>query len=219
MKLNLPNKITLARIMIVPIFIIFALPLPDIFLTLPIFSSVHTQVLSINSFLLRYGKFIAAIIFIIASSTDVVDGYLARKYKLITPLGQFLDPIADKLLVTAALLALIQRNELTAWAAIIIVGRDLIVTGLRLVAAAEGKIIAASILGKIKTVTQMVAIVAAMLDNFPLNLIFKGEIYFDDYAMIIAVIATVLSGIDYVAKNIRVLGFGSDNAAEKGKNK
>ena len=205
MKLNLPNKITLARILIVPIFLIFAMPLPDIFLTASVFSSIHSQMTALNDFLVKYGKFIAAIIFIIASSTDVVDGYLARKRKLITPLGQFLDPIADKLLVTAALLALVQRNELTAWVAIIIIGRDLIVTGLRLVAACEGKIIAASIWGKIKTITQMVAIVAAMLENFPLSLIFKGEIYFDDYAMIIAVTATILSGIDYVVKNKRFL--------------
>jgi CDP-diacylglycerol--glycerol-3-phosphate 3-phosphatidyltransferase len=203
MKLNLPNKITIIRILIVPIFLIFAIPLPNELLSAYIFAPIRDQLVLINDFLAKYGKYIAAIIFIIASSTDGVDGYIARKRKQITALGQFLDPIADKLLVTAALVALIQRNELTAWVAIIIIGRDLIVTGLRLVAAAEGKVIAASIWGKVKTITQMVAIVAVMTDNFPLSYI--TDFNFDDYAMIIAVIATVYSGVDYIIKNKDVL--------------
>ncbi|MDD4493049.1 MAG: CDP-diacylglycerol--glycerol-3-phosphate 3-phosphatidyltransferase [Eubacteriales bacterium] len=201
--MNLPNKITIIRILIVPIFLIFAIPMPEIFLTAKLFAPIREELTSISIFLIKYGKYIAAIIFIIASSTDGVDGYIARKRKQITALGQFLDPIADKLLVTAALVALIQRNELTAWVAIIIIGRDLIVTGLRLVAAAEGKIIAASIWGKIKTITQMVAIVAVLTDNFPLS--YFTDFNFNDYAMIIAVIATVYSGVDYIVKNKNVL--------------
>jgi len=188
--MNLPNKITLIRVAVIPAFMFFAVPLPV---------WMHLS----NEFLVNYGNYIAAVIFVIAASTDAVDGYIARKRQLVTNLGKFIDPIADKLLVTAALLALVQRSEVSAWVAIIIIGRELIVTGLRLVAAGEGIVISASKLGKLKTATQIIAITATLIKNFPLNQI--TDFRFDDYLMILAVIVTIISGIDYITKNINVI--------------
>lgn len=201
--MNLPNKITLSRIIFVPIFMLFIIPLPDWILTSSALSFIRPQLTALSSFLSDYGNYVAAFIFIIASSTDGVDGYIARKRKLITRFGKFLDPIADKLLVTAALIALVQRNDITAWAAMIIIGRDLIVTGLRLVAAGEGIVIAASNWGKLKTVTQMIAIVATLLNNFPLSLF--TDFQFDNYAMLIAIFVTIYSAYDYLSKNVSLI--------------
>jgi CDP-diacylglycerol--glycerol-3-phosphate 3-phosphatidyltransferase len=159
--------------------------------------------LSINRFIVYYGNYIAAFIYIIAAITDGVDGYIARKRKEITRLGKFLDPIADKLLVTAALIVLLIRNDVTGWAAMIIIGREFIVTGLRLVAAGEGIVIAASKMGKLKTITQLIAVVASLLDNYPLSLFTSFR--FDQVAMFIAVIITIYSGYDYYKKNINVI--------------
>jgi CDP-diacylglycerol--glycerol-3-phosphate 3-phosphatidyltransferase len=156
-----------------------------------------------NYFILNYGNYIAAIFFIIAASTDGVDGYIARKRQQVTTFGMFLDPIADKLLVTAALIALVQRNEVTAWAAMIIIGREFIITGVRLIAAGEGIVICASRLGKIKTITQMIAIGISLVKNYPLSLISKFP--FDRYAMFCAIIITIYSGYDYIKKNIKVI--------------
>lgn len=202
--MNLPNKLTLSRILIIPIFMIFVIPFPDWLFEGGLLQFANPQLLSINRFISRYGNYIAAVIFVIASSTDAVDGYIARKRKLVTQLGKFLDPIADKLLVTAALIALVQRNELTGWVAMVIIFREFIVTGLRLVAAGEGIIIAASNWGKIKTLTQIIAIVATLTRNYPLSLIING-FSFDTYAMIIAVVVTIYSGYDYIVKNINVI--------------
>jgi len=199
MKLNIPNKITLLRIFMVPVFMIFALPFPDILLEISFFKPILSQLNAVRSFLAQYGNYIAAIIFILAACTDSLDGYLARKNNQITALGQFLDPIADKLLVTGALIALVERSEITSWIVLIVVGRDLIVNGLRFIAAVEGKVIAASKWGKIKTLAQMIAIVAVMLDNFPLNYITDFD--FGSYAMLAAVIATIFSGIHYIYIN------------------
>ena len=200
--MNLPNKITLSRILFVPVFMLFIIPFPDWMLGGP-----SGFLRSINQFIINYGSYIAAGIFIIASSTDVVDGYIARKRKLVTRFGKFLDPIADKLLVTAALIALVQSNDISAWAAMLIIAREFIVTGLRLVAAGEGIVIAASNLGKLKTITQDIAIVAILLDNFPLSLF--TSIPFDDYAMFAAVVITIYSLYDYIKKNIKVIDYNS----------
>jgi len=201
--MNLPNKITLSRICFIPILMIFVIPIPDAIINAGIFQSIKPQLLAINQFLDSYGGYIAAGLFIIASSTDAVDGYIARKHKLITNFGKFLDPIADKLLVTAALMALVQSGDINGWVAMIIVAREFIVTGLRLVAAGEGIIIAAGKLGKLKTVCQDIAIVAALMDNFPLSLF--TDFKFDDYAMLVAVIVTIISLYDYIKKNINVI--------------
>ncbi len=207
--MNLPNKITLARILIIPVFLLFVIPLPEWILVSEAFRVIRPMLISINDFIINYGNYIAAAVFVLAASTDAVDGYIARKRKLVTNFGKFIDPIADKLLVTAALLALIERGELSSWIAIIIIGRELIVTGLRLVAAGEGIVIAASKWGKAKTITQITAITALLVRNFPFNQLTNFR--FDNYLMLAAVLVTIYSGIDYVAKNMKVIRqIGSD---------
>jgi CDP-diacylglycerol--glycerol-3-phosphate 3-phosphatidyltransferase len=118
-----------------------------------------------------YGKFMAAAVFILAASTDGLDGYIARKKNQVTRLGKFMDPLADKLLVSAALISLVELREISAWVAVIIIGREFAVTGLRAIVAAEGVVISASRWGKYKTVTQIVAIAALFLENYPFSLI------------------------------------------------
>ena len=203
--MNLPNKITLSRIALVPVFMIFILPMPHIPKQLGLFEFARPFFAKAALFLSQYRNYIAAAIFIIASSTDSVDGYIARKTMQITNFGKFLDPIADKLLVAAALIALVQRNSLTGWAAWIILSREFIVTGLRLVAANEGIVIAASKLGKIKTIIQTVAVSLMLLDNFPFSLFTTVRV--DGYIMLIAVIITVYSGYDYIAKNMALIDY------------
>ena len=162
--MNIPNTITFVRILLIPVFIVFLL-LPS----------------------QRY-QFAAGIIFAIVSFTDAVDGFIARRQKTITSFGKFLDPIADKLLVTAALIFLIGKG-VPAWMAFIIIAREFLITGLRLSAQEKGKVIAASWLGKLKTITQMVAIFLVLI-RFP----------FSYYFLLAAVILTVISAIDYLAK-------------------
>jgi len=201
--MNLPNKITLSRIFIVPIFMLFILPLPESLLRNIPWEFMELQLRAFNITISNYGHYIAAVIFIIASSTDGVDGYIARKTKQVTKFGIFLDPVADKLLVTSALIALVQRGNITGWAAMIIIGRELIVMGLRLVAAGEGTVISASKLGKAKTVVQVIAISASLLQNYPLSLL--TDFRFDSYAITLAVLITIYSGYDYLAKNIKFI--------------
>lgn len=201
--MNLPNKITISRIILVPIFMIFIIPIPDATVNFPLLSFLKDEMLAINKFINEVGNYVAAVLFIVAASTDGVDGYIARKHKLITAFGKFLDPIADKLLITAALIALVQRDVVTGWAAMIIISRELLVTGMRLVAAAEGQVIAANKSGKIKMVFQTVAVSVALLNNFPFSLF--TDIKIDAYLMFIAVIVTIYSGIDFFAKNIKIL--------------
>lgn len=201
--MNLPNKITLTRICFIPILMLFVIPIPESITNAGFLQFIHPQLVAINQFISTYGGYIAAGIFIIASSTDAVDGYIARKRQLVTNFGKFLDPIADKLLVTAALMALVQSGGVNGWVAMIIIAREFIVTGLRLVAAGEGIVIAASKLGKLKTLLQDIAIVAALLDNFPISLF--TDFRFDDYAMFLAVIITIYSLYDYIKKNLNVI--------------
>ncbi|HEY8350800.1 MAG TPA: CDP-diacylglycerol--glycerol-3-phosphate 3-phosphatidyltransferase [Clostridia bacterium] len=201
--MNLPNKLTLSRILLVPILMIFIIPIPDVLINAEILGFMRPQMIAVNEFLESFGRYVAAGIFIIASSTDAVDGYIARKRQMVTRFGKFLDPIADKLLVTAALIALVQSGDINGWVAMIIISREFIVTGLRLVAAGEGIVIAASNLGKLKTVLQDVAIVASLLNNFPLSLFTNFQ--FDDYAMLLAVIITIISLYDYLKKNSSVI--------------
>lgn len=203
--MNLPNKLTLSRIFLVPVFMLIIIPIPTWVLNSSILGFMRPQMYYINDFILNYGNYIAALVFIIAASTDGLDGYIARKRHQITRFGKFLDPIADKLLVAAALIALVERGDLTSWAATVIIGREFIVTGLRLVAAGEGMVIAASKWGKIKTVTQMVAIIAALIKNYPIT--FFVDFPFDRYAMFAAVLATIYSGYEYIVINKDVIDF------------
>jgi CDP-diacylglycerol--glycerol-3-phosphate 3-phosphatidyltransferase len=201
--MNLPNKITLSRIFMVPLFMLFILPFPKWMLNSDTLLFIKPQLKAINFFILHYGNYIAAVFFLIASSTDGVDGYIARKKKMVTKFGIFLDPIADKLMVTGALIALVQRNEVSGWAAMIIIAREFIVTGLRLVAAGEGTVIAASKWGKFKTITQIVAIAISLTKNYPFA--YFTEIPLDRYFMLIAVLVTLYSGYDYIKKNLNVI--------------
>ncbi len=201
--MNLPNKITISRIFLVPLFMIFVIPIPDATVNFQLLSFLKDEMLSVNNFINNYGSYVAAVLFILAASTDGVDGYIARKHKLVTAFGKFLDPIADKLLITAALIALVQQQVVTGWAAMIIISRELLVTGLRLVAAGEGQVIAANKSGKVKMVFQTVAVSVCLLKNWPFSIF--TDVPVDSYLMFIAVIITIYSGIDFFSKNLKIL--------------
>lgn len=188
--MNTPNKITLSRIFLIPIFILL--------LSIPF----EWGEWDIGNTTLPISHFAAGLLFIFASATDWVDGYYARKYNLVTNLGKFLDPLADKLLVASALILLVELGLAPAWVVILIISREFAVTGLRLVAAGEGIVLAASSMGKLKTVTQIVAIVALLLHNFPLSYV---GFPFALIMLYIALFFTVLSGYDYFAKNWNVM--------------
>lgn len=201
--MNLPNKITFSRILLIPVFMLFIIPMPEWFILSSALEFIRSELVHFNRIVIQYGNYIGAIFFIISASTDKVDGYIARKRKLVTKLGIFLDPIADKLLIAAALIALVQRGDFSAWVAIIIIARELIVTGFRLVAVGEGMVLAADKWGKAKMVVQTVAISVALLKNFPFSLI--TDIPIDQYLMFIAVVITIYSGYNYISKNSGVI--------------
>lgn len=176
---NIPNILSLLRV--------FLAPLVLIFLTFKITYPVYTvKELDIQ---VTYGDLLAGAVFILAALTDTADGYIARKKGMVTNLGKFIDPVADKILVMAALVSLVELQRIPAWIVVVILSRDLVVTGVRMVAAAEGIIIAASGGGKLKTVFQIVAI-SMLIFNLPLGL----------EVMWIAMLLTVWSGMDYLIK-------------------
>lgn len=191
--MNLANKITLARIFLVPIMMFFLLVNFDFF-----------PAINIESFHITYNQIIAALIFIVAASTDGLDGYIARKRKMVTNLGKLLDPLADKLLIAAVLISLVEMGKCDAWIAIVIISREFAITGLRQVALLEGKVVAASKWGKWKTGVQITAIIAMLLNNFPFTFI---GFRFDLVAIWAAAIITVYSGIDYFVKNKNVINY------------
>lgn len=188
--MNLPNKLTIFRIILVPIMVIIPfLNIQGEFLGVPI------------SFL------IVDIIFIIASITDKLDGQIARSRNIVTTFGKFLDPIADKILVLAAMLMLVEMGRIPAWIPIIVLSREFIVSGYRLIAVEKGgKVIAASIWGKIKTTTQMIAIILAFIDLNAFCECFKGTLSGYQFIlnlvvtllMIAQTIATIFSGVNYL---------------------
>ncbi|MDQ0175733.1 CDP-diacylglycerol--glycerol-3-phosphate 3-phosphatidyltransferase [Bacillus chungangensis] len=185
--MNLPNKITISRICLIPVFLVMML--------VP-FSWGN---ISLTNAELPISQLIGALIFIIASTTDWIDGYIARKYNLITNLGKFLDPLADKLLVSAALIVLVELNVAPSWMVIVIISREFAVTGLRLVLAGTGEVVAANMLGKIKTVTQLIAISLLLLHDFPFSSF--SAFPFGMVMLWIAVFFTIWSGWDYFNKN------------------
>lgn len=187
--MNLPNQITISRILLIPIFLLI------------MFLPLDWGDLSFGSMTIPITHLIGAIIFIVASATDWIDGYLARKHNLVTNLGKFLDPLADKLLVSAALISLVELQMVPAWMVVIIISREFAVTGLRLIAAGDGTVLAASQLGKIKTVAQIIAIAAYLLHNIPFE---AFNFPLASIMMWIAVIFTVISGWDYFYKNWHV---------------
>lgn len=190
--MNIPNKITVSRILLIPLFLI---------IMLGPFTWGNMDLLGAN---MPVTHFVGALIFIFASSTDWVDGYYARKHNLVTDMGKFLDPLADKLLVSAALIVLVELNTVYApsWIVIVIISREFAVTGLRLLLAGEGEVVAANMLGKIKTWAQIVAISASLLHNIIFALI---PFRFDVVSLWVALIFTVWSGWDYFAKNSHIL--------------
>lgn len=150
-------------------------------------------------FLLDY-RYAAAAIFILAALTDMLDGKIARKYNLVTNFGKLMDPLADKLLVMSALICLSQVGDVAGWMVIVILGREFIITGMRQVAAAQGIVIAAGTTGKIKTITQMIAIPLLILENWPFSLL-SFNLPMDVIFLWIALVMTVVSGIEYIVKN------------------
>lgn len=191
--MNLPNKITVARILLIPVMII----IPFLGLNEIVFGDV-TQ-----------GNLIVLIIFLVASFTDFLDGYIARKNNLVTTFGKFLDPIADKLLVLAALIMLVEQGIVPAWIPVVIAAREFIVSGIRMLAAGEGNVIAASWLGKVKTVSQMIAIALAFLSTNTFMQFINGSLIggslvlniLMSLGMLISVGTTIYSGVDYFMKS------------------
>ena len=175
--MNLPNKITLFRVAMIPIFLVFML-VPGI----------------------PYGTYIAAVLFVIAALSDILDGYIARKNNLVTNFGKFMDPLADKLLVSSALICFVGLGLVPAWVVIIIISREFIISGFRLIASDNGIVIAASWWGKIKTIVQMVMSIMLIVNlDYPfINILEQVAIY-------LAVALTVISLIDYMIKNKTVL--------------
>ena len=158
-----------------------------------------------------YGQTLALIVFVIASATDWLDGYLARKYHLITKFGQFMDPLADKVLVMAALIGFVETGALPSWVAVLILTRELLISIFRAVAAAEGIVIAASKWGKYKTVSQMVMIILILMNNFPFS---QWGIPMDGIFVWLAVTLTLISGWDYIYQNRAVLADSSGNGKD-----
>ena len=194
--MNLANKLTLIRIFLVPVFLVF---------------------IAVKG--IPYGSFIATFIFILASLTDKLDGYIARSRNQITNFGKFMDPLADKLLVTAALISLVELHIVPSWAAVVIIAREFAVSGLRSIAAAQGRVIAASWWGKIKTVIQIIAIILLLLkinihdarllkiftiDNYYLKRFFAIA---PTIALMLAVLVTLISGYDYFKKNKEAVSY------------
>lgn len=187
--MNIPNKITVSRIFLIPIFLIVIL------------FDFNWGTMNFIGAEMPVNHFVAALVFIIASCTDWVDGYYARKYNLVTNLGKFLDPLADKLLVAAAFIVLVDLGMAPSWIIIIILSREFAVTGLRAILAGEGEVVAASQLGKVKTWAQIVAISSLLLHNTIFTLI---NIPFDMIALYVALIFTIWSGWEYFYLNRRV---------------
>ena len=178
--MNLPNKLTILRVLLIPVFVLFML------------TDLGGSA----------GKWISVVIFIIASLTDLFDGKIARKYNLVTNFGKFMDPLADKLLVCSAMICLIEKGSLASWIVIIIVAREFIISGFRLVASDNGIVIAASYWGKFKTTFQMLMIIVLIID--------LGGI-FDTIGVILTWVAlalTIISLVDYVMKNKQILTEG-----------
>ncbi len=177
MTMNLPNKLTIFRVIMIPFFVVCML-IPAI----------------------PYNNIIACVIFCVASFTDFLDGYLARRDGLVTNFGKFMDPLADKLLVGAALICLIETGQLPAWVVVIIISREFIISGFRLIASDNGVVIAASYWGKFKTVSQMLMVIVLILNiQLPVFQIIGTVL------MWVSVVLTIVSLVDYIIKNKDVL--------------
>lgn len=181
--MNLPNKLTVVRVLMIPFFVWFMLP------------SLGGEMAA--------SKWIALAIFCIASLTDLLDGKIARKYNLVTNFGKFMDPLADKLLVGAAMICLVEMGRLPAWIVIVIISREFIISGFRLIASDNGIVIAASYWGKFKTVFQMAMIIVLIAA-------FEGSVFavVEQILVWVSLILTIVSLVDYIRKNKEVLTQG-----------
>ena len=179
--MNLPNKLTVLRVCMIPFFVVMLL---------------------LNGGENQTYRYIAAAIFIVASLTDMLDGKIARKYNLVTNFGKFMDPLADKLLVCSALICLVDLKQLPAWMVIVIISREFIISGFRLVASDNGIVIAASYWGKFKTTFQMISVILLIVRIPALTVL--TQIFVST-----ALVLTVISLVDYIAKNHKVLTEGS----------
>lgn len=205
--MNLPNKLSAMRIMLIPMILVFMLPL----------SIWGFKPVGWNHFIDATGITVAGILFVVAAITDYADGTIARKYKMITNLGKFLDSLADKMLVISVLIAFVERGRISSFLVVVIVLREFMVTGLRLVASKNGVIMAAEMIGKIKTVTQMIAIIFLFFESIFISVfgsIFKNTstdlIQYDvkligNIFVAIAIVMTIVSGLDYLIRNRRLL--------------
>ena len=190
--LNLPNKLTMLRVILIPVIIVIGL-------------IESLDVIMFEGTNISIASFIILIIFAVASFTDFLDGYIARKYNLVTDFGKFVDPLADKMLVVSTLIVIFNLSLLEGYkvalflvAVILIIIREFFVSGIRMMAATNSKVIQASKLGKIKTVLQMAMIIVILLGNYPFSLI---NFDFDTVLIIAALVMTILSAIDYYIKN------------------
>ncbi len=200
--MNLPNKLSLLRIILIPLTLLFMLPI----------SIYGFEPAGWNNFINNHGLFVAGIVFIVASLTDMFDGKIARKYNLITNLGKFLDSLADKMLVIGVLLAFVELGRVSSWFVMIICLREFMVTGIRMLASQKGVVMAAKMIGKVKTTFQMIAIIYLMYEptlnkifhlfdlNFETPIKILGDILF-----LLCVIMTIISGMDYLLKNMNYL--------------
>ena len=194
--MNLPNKLTIFRMVLIVPFVILLL---GGFHEGGWFTAVFGGVM-------EYVDYIALAIFIIASLTDLIDGKIARKYNLVTNFGKFMDPLADKLLVCAAMVCLVEMGRIPAWVVIVIISREFIISGFRLVASDKGIVIAAGYWGKFKTTFQMVMVCLMIADNNGIPNGIRAEYQlFTDIVMWIALLLTLVSLIDYVWKNKEVM--------------
>ncbi|WP_352400664.1 CDP-diacylglycerol--glycerol-3-phosphate 3-phosphatidyltransferase [Anaerotignum sp.] len=175
--MNLPNKLTILRVILIPVFllVLFLAPVPT-------------------------NRYVAVFIFVIASLTDFLDGYLARRWNLVSNFGKFMDPLADKLLVMAALVSMVELGDLPSWVVIIILAREFAITGFRTLAMEANIVMAASWWGKVKTTVQMIMIVVVLLD---LPFAYMGAV--ETILVALAVFFTIVSGVDYIVKNRQVL--------------
>ena len=179
MEMNLPNKLTILRVLLIPVFLV------------ALISGLVPSPMN---------RYIAIFIFIVASLTDMLDGHIARSRNLITNFGKFMDPLADKLLVSSAMIAMVEMGDLPSWVVIIIISREFAITGFRILAIEANKVIAASWWGKIKTTTQMIMVIYLLFG-------LKGFVFevLGNILIILATIFTIISGVDYIVKNIDVL--------------
>jgi len=202
--MNTPNKLSMLRIILVPFVLLFLLPV----------HILSFEPTSWNLFIADFGRIIAGIVFVIASLTDLADGKIARKYNLITNLGKFLDSLADKMLVISVLIAFVDLGRISSVFVIIIVLREFMVTGIRLIASEKGVVMAAAMIGKIKTVTQMTAVIYLLFEQLLVMIFIRMLpgieavqisgfiIVTGDVLFLISVIMTIISGLDYLIKNI-----------------